>query len=87
MPTSTTRVAIPTGVYTAVTDGNFNVFIRPVTPVALRLHIGQTLPAAATTDFMPLSSASVSFSDLEGTDKVYLMAEGEGAEVVVIKGG
>lgn len=87
MPTTTERVAIGTGAYVAVSNGHYNVFVRTLTPVALRLHVGQTLPPFGTTDYVPLTSTSISLSDLEGTDKVYLLAEGPGAEVVVIKGG
>jgi len=87
MPTQTLRISVPEANYVAVTDGHYNAFIRQTTPVPLRLHVGQTLPAADTTNYLLVSSAGVSLSDLEGGDKVYLRAEGTGGEVVVIRGG
>ena len=87
MTTTTLKVEVPDDEYLAVTAGHFNFFMRPLTPVGLRLHVGQTQPLAATEDYVPLASTSFSLSDLEGADIVYLMAEAAGAEVVVIKGG
>ena len=87
MPTTTEKIIIPEANYVAVTAGHFNVFVRPLTPVGLRLHVGQTLPAPGTENYVQLISTSFSLSDLEGADNVYLRAEGAGAEVVVIKGG
>jgi hypothetical protein len=87
MPTNTLKFEVPDDEYLEVTDGHYNFFLRPLTPVGLRLHVGQTQPLAATEDYVPLVSTSFSLSDLEGTDKVYLMAEGAGLEVVVIRGG
>lgn len=87
MPTSTTRISIPVTNYVAVSNGDMNVFIRPVSPAPLRLHVGQSLPSAETPNYLPLNASSLSLSDLEGDDKVYLRAEAEGSEVVVIKGG
>lgn len=87
MPTETLRISIPQANYVPVSDGHFNVFLRQSTPVPLRLHVGQSLPAANTTNYVLVSSAGISLSDLEGGDKVYLRAESAGGEVVVIRGG
>lgn len=85
MATETKRFTIPAGSYFAVTAGHYAVFIRPTTPVAMRLHIGTAAPAAATTDYVPIAGNSMSFADLGGTDNVYLMAEAAGAEVAVVR--
>lgn len=87
MATTTEKITIPEANYVAITAGHFNVFLRPLTPVGLRLHVGQTLPSAGTENYLPLISTSFSLSDLEAADNVYLRAEGPGAEVVVVKGG
>jgi hypothetical protein len=87
MPTETVRLTVSSTSYTVVADGAYNVLLRPVTPVPLRLHVGAAPPPANTTAFLPINTAGVSLSDLEGGDKVYLLAEGPGAEVVVIRGG
>lgn len=85
MATETVKIAVPDDEYVAVSDGHFNVFLRPFVPVPLRLHVGQTMPAANTEHYMPISVSGVSLSDLEGTDKVYLRAEGPDAFVTVIR--
>ena len=87
MATETIKIAITDANYVPVTAGHFNVYIRQAAPVALRLHVGQTLPAPSTVNYVPISGNSVSLSDLEGADIVYLMAEAPGAEVVVVRGG
>ncbi len=87
MPTITQRLTIPTANYVAVSAGEMNVFIRLTGATAVRVHVGQTLPAAGTGDYLPLITGSLSLADLEGGDNVYLLAEAAGAEVVVIKGG
>lgn len=85
MATQTVRIAVPDNNYVEVSNGHFNVFLRPFTPVALRLHVGQIAPAAGTEHYMPISASGVSLSDLEGGDKVYLRAEAPGAFVTVIR--
>lgn len=85
MATETNRFNIPTNSYFAVTAGHYAVFIRPTSPVAMRLHIGSAAPAANTNNYVPIAGNSMSFSDLSGADNVYLMAEAAGAEVAVIR--
>ena len=85
MATETKRFTIPSANYFAVTAGHYAVFVRPTTPVAMRLHIGTSLPLPGTTDFVPIAGNSMSFSDLGGGDNVYLMAEAAGAEVAVVR--
>lgn len=87
MPTETIRVPIPADAYTAVTSGHYNVFIRPTSPVPMRLHVGQNPPAIGTENYLSIASSGISLADLEGGDNVYLLAEGDPSEVIVIRGG
>lgn len=84
---STTRYTLNDSAYTLVADGLENVAIQLLTAGAVRVHVGTSLPAAGTDDFVPMVDQPISFSGLAGTDKVYARAgDGSSVDIVVVAG-
>ena len=86
MSTETVRITITSAAYVQVTAGHYNGFLKPFSATPFRLIVGQSVPAADATNFVPMSGQAFSLTDLEGSDNVYLRAEATSLDVALIRG-
>lgn len=75
MPAATQTVTCPVGQWTLVADGKTNVMLKSPTVGELRIHVGQSAPAANSEAYVTTNEWSSSV--LTSTDKVYVMPYSE----------
>lgn len=75
MPAATQTVTCPVGQWTLVADGKTNVMLKSRTVGELRVHVGQSAPAANSEAYVTTNEWSSSV--LTSTDKVYVMPYSE----------
>ncbi len=72
--------------WTEVASNSSRVLIQKRNNALVRVHIGSSVPADDTNNFLFVRTQEMSFHSLEADDRVYLRADGSSAEIAVLAG-